>query len=147
MSDGNIHADAPAWLKITAIVVALAGLVDAAYLTSNHFAGTAVPCNLVSGCETVLTSAYSEIFGIPTALFGTAAYFTAFSLALLSYFGRENFWKIFGAVSALMFLFSMWFVYLQAFVIKAFCQFCLISAATSTLLFVIFSASVLIRKR
>lgn len=146
MSDGYTPSDSTGWLKIAAVVVALAGLADASYLTSNHFAGINVPCNLVSGCETVLNSTYSEIFGVPTALFGVAAYFAAFSLALLAYFGREKLWTLFGVAAAIMFLFSVWLIYLQAFVIKAFCQYCLFSAATSTLLFVIFSVSLLIRK-
>jgi len=41
----------------------------------------------------------------------------------------------------LMFLFTAWLVYLQWFVIEAFCQFCLLSAGTTLVLFVIYLAS------
>lgn len=147
MGDDSTPIAVPGWLKIAAVITALAGLADSAYLTSNHFAGTAVPCNLVTGCETVLNSSYSEFFGIPTALFGAVAYFTVFSLALLAFFGHEKLWRVFGAVTVVMFFASVWLVYLQAFVIQAFCQYCLFSAVTSTLLFAIFSVSFLVRNR
>ena len=76
----------------------------------------------------MLSSSYAEIAGIPLAIFGAAAYFVAFSLAILTVFGNRLMWKLFGAQVIIMALFSLWLIYLQAFVIKAFCQFCLISA-------------------
>jgi len=124
-----------------AFIIALIGLADAAYLTSKHLSGAAVPCNLVSGCETVLTSQWAEILGLPTALYGALAYFIAFALAFLAFSGRHRLWNLFGMISAVMFLFSIFLVYLQAAVIGAFCQYCLVSAATSTMLFLIFLAS------
>lgn len=127
---------------VAALLISLVGLIDAAYLTANHIAGTAVPCNLVNGCEMVLNSQWAEIYGIPTAVFGAIAYFTVFSTALLVYFGTSFLWKIYGAIATMMFLFSLWLVYLQAFVINAFCQYCLVSAATSSLLFIVFAVSV-----
>ena len=86
---------------------------------------------MTGGCETVLSSLYSEIGGIPLALFGALAYFTVFSLATLAAFGDERMWKILSVVVALMAVFSLWLLYLQAFVIGAFCQFCLLSAGTT----------------
>ena len=126
-------------LPCLAAVVALVGLVDSVYLAVMH--GEKVPCSLVEGCEKVLTSEYSEIFGIPTALFGAAAYFAAFSFAVLSAFGNRRMWTVFGVQTFVMLAFSAWLVYLQAFVIGAFCQFCLLSALTTSILFVIFVAS------
>ena len=76
-------------LPILAAFVALIGLADSVYLTIHHFTGEAVPCNLVTGCEKVLTSQYAEMFGIPTAAFGAAAYFLAFSLAILAAYGNR----------------------------------------------------------
>lgn len=131
----------PRYFPAAALLFSLIGLFDSAYLTSKHFSGTAVPCNLVTGCETVLTSSYAEFYGIPTALFGALAYFGALSIVLLVWFGHDRLWNLFGALAVLMFCFSIWLIYLQAFVIGAFCQFCLISAATSTLLFATFMAS------
>lgn len=124
-------------LPLLAALVALIGLADAIYLTIQHYTGEKVPCSVTGGCEAVLTSAYAEIAGIPLAAFGAAAYFIAFSLAILAAFGNRLMWRLFGAQTALMAGFSLWLFYLQAFVIKEFCQFCLLSAATSVTLFII----------
>lgn len=120
-----------------AVVFALIGLGDSVYLTVQHFTSEKLPCSLITGCEQVLTSQYAEIAGIPTAAFGAAAYFLAFCLALLAAFGNRKLWFFYGLLTLVMFLFTVWLVYLQAFVIEAFCQFCLLSALTTTGLFII----------
>jgi len=128
-------------LPLLAAVIALIGLGDAIYLTIHHYTGEKVPCSIVEGCEQVLTSAYSEVGGVPLAAFGAAAYFAAFALAILAAFGNRSMWTLFGVQVSLMMIFTAWLVYLQAFVIEAFCQFCLLSAATTFVLFVIFLVS------
>lgn len=128
-------------LPLLAAVVALIGLADAVYLTVHHYTSEPVPCSLITGCETVLTSAYAEFGGIPLAAFGAVAYFIAFSLALLTAFGNRTMWMLFGIQVVLMSLFTAWLIYLQAFVIGAFCQFCLISAATTFGMLIIFGIS------
>ena len=134
-------------LPLLAAVVALIGLADAVYLTVHHYTSEPVPCSLITGCETVLTSAYAEFGGIPLAAFGAVAYFIAFSLALLTAFGNRTMWMLFGIQVVLMSLFTAWLIYLQAFVIGAFCQFCLISAATTFGMLIVFGISNLGRFR
>jgi uncharacterized membrane protein len=134
-------------LPLAAALVALAGLADAVYLTVHHITSEPVPCSIVAGCETVLTSPYAEIQGIPLAAFGAGAYFVAFCLALLAAFGNRTLWKVFGVQVVLMALFTVWLLYLQAYVIGAFCQFCLISAITTFTMLVIFIASRFVRSR
>lgn len=129
--------NAVAKLPLLAAGVALIGLADSIYLTIHHLSGEQVPCSVTGGCETVLTSYYAEIAGIPLAAFGAAAYFLAFSFAILAAFGNRRLWFLFGVQVSLMAAFSLWLFYLQAFVIKAFCQFCLLSAATTITLFII----------
>ncbi len=131
---------------VLAAVVALIGVADAVYLTVHHYTGEKVPCSVVAGCEQVLTSSYAEIAGIPLAAFGALAYFTAFSLAILTAFGNRSMWKILGVQVTLMAIFTAWLVYLQAFVIEAFCQFCLVSAAITFTLLTIFLVSKLSTK-
>lgn len=130
-------------LPLAAGVVALVGLADSVYLTVKHFTAEPVPCSLVEGCEKVLTSPYAEVAGIPIAAAGAAAYFIAFALAVLAAYGDGRAWKLFGGLVIAMAGFSLWLIYLQAAVIGAFCQFCLVSAATSLTLFLIFIASAL----
>lgn len=122
---------------IAAAIVALVGIIDAIYLTHHHYTAEPVPCSLISGCEMVLTSQYATIWGIPLALFGAAAYLAAFLLAILTVSGKRRFWLLFGIQAVLMTAFSIWLLYLQGMVIGAFCQFCLLSAATSFTLLVI----------
>lgn len=128
-------------LPVAASLLALIGLADSVYLTVHHYTSEPVPCSIVEGCETVLTSAYAEIAGVPLAAFGALAYFVAFSLAILTVFGNRSMWLLFGIQSFIMAAVSAYLIYLQGYVIGAFCQFCLVSAATSIGLFVIYLIS------
>ena len=133
------------FIKFAAVVFSLIGLTDSIYLTVHHYTDEPVPCSIIAGCETVLTSSYAEIAGIPLAAFGSVAYFFAFSLAILSVYGNRTAWKLFGLQSVLMAAFSIWLIYVQAVLIKAFCQFCLLSALTSFVLLILFLISFAVR--
>ena len=114
--------------------VALVGLADAIYLTVQHVTGQSVRCTIVSGCSEVLSSTYASFNGIPLALIGAVAYFTVFSLAILAAFGYPFVRRLLAVTVGLMFLTTLWLLYLQAFVIGHFCQFCLLSAVVTTVL-------------
>lgn len=122
---------------VVAALVSLAGLADSVYLTVHHYTAEPVPCSIVAGCETVLTSQYATLAGIPLGIFGIAAYLLVFLLSLLTIFGKTKAWFIFGLQVILMALFTSWLLYLQGFVIGAFCQFCLLSAVTTFTLFIL----------
>lgn len=134
-------------LPLAAGVIALVGLADSVYLSVKHFTAEPVPCSLVEGCEKVLTSPYAEVAGVPIAAAGALAYFAAFAFAVLAAYGDGRAWKMFGGLVTAMAGFSLWLIFLQAFVIGAFCQFCLISAASSLTLFLIFIASALVKTK
>lgn len=134
-------------LPMAAAIVALAGLADAVYLTVHHYTAEPIPCGVAFDCEMVLTSSYAEIAGFPLAAFGAAAYFIAFSLAILAAFGSRRMWGLFGVQSTLMAIFTAWLIYVQAALIGAFCQFCLISAATTTALFALYLISLFLKSR
>ncbi len=130
-----------------AAVVALVGLADAVYLTVHHYTAEPVPCSIVMGCEMVLTSAYAVVGGIPLAAIGAAGYLAAFLWAVLAIAGKGFAWKLFGLQVTLMAIVTCWLIYLQGFVIGAFCQFCLLSAAVTFTLFIIFLISQLTKGR
>ena len=134
-------------LYVTAAIVSLLGLADALYLTVEHVTGQSVRCTIVAGCSEVLSSPYALMAGVPLALIGAAAYFSVFSLATLAAFGYRIAGTLLAALLVLMFLFSLWLIYLQAFVIHAFCQFCLLSAAVTTALTVIVLIAVIFRRK
>jgi uncharacterized membrane protein len=122
---------------IGAALLSLLGLADALYLTIEHVTGQTVRCTILSGCSEVLSSPYAVVAGIPLAAVGAAAYFTVFSLAILALFRYRIAGKILPPLVIAMFFVSVWLFYLQAFVIRQFCQYCLISAAITTCLLVL----------
>lgn len=124
-----------------AALVSLVGLGDSVYLTIHHYTAEPVPCSIVAGCEMVLTSAYATYAGIPLAIFGALAYLIAFCLAVLTIFGKRQSWLLLGFQVILMACFTGWLLYLQGYVIGAFCQFCLLSAISTFTLLIIMLAS------
>jgi uncharacterized membrane protein len=137
----SVGAGSVSWPYAIAALLALVGIADAIYLTIEHLTGQSLRCTITSGCDEVLGSPYASIRGVPLAAFGALAYFTVFSLATLAAFGYESLKTPLRILVALMFLMALWLLYLQAFVIRAFCQYCLLSAAiTISLAAVIFIA-------
>jgi uncharacterized membrane protein len=118
---------------ITALL-SLVGLADSIYLTVEHLAGRAVRCTVTGGCEEVLTSSYATVGGVPLAGIGALAYFVVFSAAILAAFGNRAAGDLLLYLVALMLAVSVYLFILQAFVLHAFCQFCLLSAAVTLLL-------------
>lgn len=117
-----------------AAAVSLIGLIDSIYLTVEHLSGRSVKCTIVKGCSEVLSSPYASVRGVPLALIGAIAYFIVFSLATLAAFDYRSAGKLLPGIVGVMFLTTLWLFYLQAFVIKAFCQFCLLSALVTLVL-------------
>ena len=122
-------------------------LADAIYLTVQDLTGASLRCTIISGCSEVLASKYAHIGSIPLASVGALAYFVFFSLAILAAFGYAFIRPWLAVLVALMFLTSLWLIYLQAFVIHHFCQYCLLSAAITTILTVLVFSSRLGRTR
>ncbi len=136
----------PKWIPTVLLCLALIGFADATYLTAKHFQGEIPPC-AIDGCEIVLTSEYSEVLGIPVSLMG-AIYYLVLSVLLVVYLDtkKELFLRIVLLSSVLGLVASLWFSFLQLFVIKAFCQYCTVSSVASTVIF-IFSAFILFKNR
>jgi uncharacterized membrane protein len=108
-------------------VLSLVGLLLSAYLTWSHLRGVAPVCVGDSGgCETVQTSRYSEILGVPVAVLGLAGYA---ALLFSTFLSREGavFFGLFVALVGV--LFSGYLTWLELFVIRVVCQWCVVSAA------------------
>jgi uncharacterized membrane protein len=119
------------WWYVIAAMLSLIGLADSIYLTVEHLTGQSLRCTIISGCSEVLSSPYSHIGSVPLAALGAMAYFTVFDLSILAAFGYRFARPLLAALLALMFLMTLWLLYLQAFVIHHFCQYCLLSAAVT----------------
>jgi len=122
------------WTYLIAALLSLIGLGDAIYLTIQDLTGQTLRCTIVSGCSEVLSSPYAHIGSIPLASVGAFAYFVFFSLAILAAFGYGFARPLLALLVVVMFLTTLWLLYLQAFVIRHFCQYCLLSAAVTTVL-------------
>ena len=113
------------------------GFLDATYLAVKHYLGTPVNCSIFEGCEKVTTSQYATLGGVPVALLGAIYYFLIFIL-VIAYLDtkKERVLYFTARLTPIGLLASLWFLYLQLFVIKAICFYCMISAITSTMLFI-----------
>lgn len=121
-------------LNTIAALISLAGLADATYLTVLALTGETAGCGPSTGCFEVLGSSYARIAGMPVAALGVVGYFAAFTCAIFAGFGYRRAWKWFTVTVWTMFAATLWLLYVQAFVLHAFCRFCLFSAALTFLL-------------
>jgi uncharacterized membrane protein len=126
-----------AWPYFIAAIVSLIGLGDAIYLTIEDLTGQTLRCTVISGCSEVLASKYAHLGPLPLATVGAFAYFVFFSLAVLVAFGYGFARPLLLILVSIMFVMTLWLFYLQAFVIHHFCQYCLLSAAVTTVLTVL----------
>jgi uncharacterized membrane protein len=117
-----------------AMLASLIGLADSMYLAVQHLAGRSVRCTVTTGCSAVLGSHYATFAGVPTAAFGAMAYFVAFSFATCAAFGYERARSGLALIVVPMLITTVWLLYLQAFVLHAFCDYCLLSAAMTLML-------------
>jgi uncharacterized membrane protein len=121
-------------LYIVVAIVSLAGLADAAYLTVQALTGETAVCGGSPDCFRVLGSSYAKVAGIPVAAFGLLAYFSVFSSATFAGFSYARARLFLTLTVGAMFLATLWFLYVQAFVLHAYCRYCLFSAAITFLL-------------
>jgi uncharacterized membrane protein len=114
-------------LRVVLGMLAAAGLLLSAYLTWVHFAHVAPVCVGGSGgCETVQSSRYATVLGVPVAVLGLVGYAGLLFSAVL----RGELGVYLGFMIALVgTLFSAYLTYLEVFVIHAICQWCVASAA------------------
>jgi uncharacterized membrane protein len=122
-------------------LISLLGLFLGAYLTLYKFGfiGTLV-CG-VSSCEQVQTSRWSVFLGLPVATWGLGFYALMLALAMAGM--QERFAESRGLSLTMVILagwgalFTGWLNYLEAFVIHAWCEWCLFSAGMVLVLFVL----------
>lgn len=121
-------------LNTIAAIISLAGLADATYLAVLALSGETAACGGSTGCFEVLGSPYAKLAGIPVAIFGVFGYLAAFSFAIFARFGYKRARGLFAVTVWTMFATTLWLLYVQAFVLHAFCRYCLFSAAFTFLL-------------
>jgi uncharacterized membrane protein len=124
----------PTIFYAAAMLISLLGLAEATYLTVLSLTGQTAVCGGSLDCFRVLSSQYAKIAGIPVALFGAFAYFIAFGCATFAAFGSAPARRFFALTAFAMLALTLWLLFVQAFLLHAFCRYCLFSAAMIFLL-------------
>lgn len=118
--------------------ISFLGFIDAGYLTANYYYRVPLACTVLQGCEQVTTSQYAVVYGIPVALAGALYYLFLFLLSIYVIDRqRVSVLRFLSRLTVFGFLASLWLTYVQFYLLEAWCQYCILSAITSTLLFVL----------
>lgn len=120
------------------LILATFGALDAAYLSTTHLFDSGV-CGAGSGCGEVVASPYSQALGIPLSVYGLGLYLAIWVTAWRGFREDErgDAIRIVSLLAVVGNLPTLFLLYLQAFVIDAWCPFCLISAALMLVIFVV----------
>ena len=120
--------------RLALLFLSIAGFFVSIYLTILHYKNIVPPCTIAKGCETVLTSQFSTILGIPIDLFGSLFFLTLIFLLLLN---QKRFFRYFKTLVLLGVLVSVNLFFIQAFILRAFCQYCLLVEAIILAIFIV----------
>lgn len=129
----------PAWLELAIPLLAIVGLGIAGYLAFVETQAVAAVCGPIGDCNTVQSSPYARLFGfLPVGVLGVISYV---GILVAWLWGRLRADKLAAYMPLILFgmawfgvLFSLYLTYLEPFVIKAVCLWCLSSAVIITLL-------------
>ncbi|MBI1833570.1 MAG: vitamin K epoxide reductase family protein [Candidatus Andersenbacteria bacterium] len=117
--------------KYLLATVAFAGLLISGYLFITHVSALPLLCGDDGGCHIVQASRFASHFGIPTAAYGILFYA---ALGIATALEKKTWLKL---ITASGFIVSLYLTYLEAFVVEAWCQWCVASAVLATLAFFI----------
>lgn len=127
--------------RVLIAVLAFAGFLVALHISQKKQKKKPLICPMRSDCNTVVNSDYSKFFGVPVELFGMYYYliilFSYIIIAFLPSVLPVIFLLIISFVSIGAFLFSLYLICVQIFLLKTYCFWCLISAFISTAIFVL----------
>lgn len=127
--------------RMAITVLALVGTLISAYMSAYRFGllGTIV-CG-TGGCETVQNSPWATFIGVPVPLIGLFGYGGLFGVALASLQPRfqddPRIARMLAVAAVVGLTFSAYLTWLEAAVIRAWCQWCIVSAMLATLIFVV----------
>ena len=134
------------FLSLMIIILAVLGLTDAGYISYEKLIGVTPVCQPGFDCGGVLNSPWAKIGPFPIAYLGFFYYLCILTLGILNYmqvdlrklinqnwFTPEN---LLTALTTFGFGFSLYLLMIMGVILKAWCLYCLLSALTSTTLFI-----------
>jgi uncharacterized membrane protein len=122
----------------TALIVV--GFLVSLYMTIYKITSNESMCIGSKDCAVVNASRYSEVNNVPVALIGMAGYGALLAILWLEKrpgFFKQNGSMIFFSISLIGFFFTLYLVYVEIALIKAFCPFCIASQVSMTLIFIL----------
>ncbi|MBI2984055.1 MAG: vitamin K epoxide reductase family protein [Candidatus Kerfeldbacteria bacterium] len=135
MTNGLAARQPKTWV-IVFLVLGVLGFADATFLTVEKLTHGPIPCLVTTGCDVVTNSVYATIGPVPISLLGAGYYLVIVVLSIMVLdTGQVRWLRILMLLTVVGFLFSLYLLWLQAFVLKAYCFYCLISAGISIFLF------------
>ncbi|CAN5677831.1 hypothetical protein BH23GEM1_BH23GEM1_02090 [soil metagenome] len=119
----------------------LSGIFVALYLTLYKLGMIGELSCRVGSCETVNSSPWAVLLGAPVAAWGVGFYVVTFALAMAGlqdrYADSRRLSLALVLLSGFGVAFSGWLTYLELFVIRAICQWCVVSAVIVTAIFLL----------
>jgi len=125
-------------LKQLTVGLTILGLLVSIYMTIFKLTNNAKMCIGSHGCSIVNASGYSEVNGIPVAVVGVVGYLSILIVLYLETktgIFQENGGMILFGLTLTGFLFTLWLIYVEVALIKAYCPFCITSQISMTLIF------------
>ena len=127
-------------LSKLAIALTIIGLLVSIYMTIFKITNNENMCIGSHGCSVVNSSRYAEVNGIPVAVLGVVGYSVILAVLLFERrfsFLQQNGSLIFFGLSLTGFLFTLYLIYVEVALIKAYCPFCITSQTAMTLIFIL----------
>ena len=127
-------------IEIALLGLAIIGLLVSVYMTIYKITSNDSMCIGSKDCSVVNASRYSEIYGIPVAVIGLLGYAVILAVLLLErnpgFFKQNGTMLLFG-LSLTGFLFTLYLIFLEIALIKAYCPFCITSQVTMISIFIL----------
>lgn len=125
------------------IFLSLIGFTVSFYLYYTKKHDKKIFCIVGHDCDAVVKSKYGKTFGIENTLFGILYYVLIFAYGIALFLNRNIFKGdiIYHSIVIASFgsvLFSVYLTAVQAFVLKKWCDYCIISSIVSVLILLIF---------
>ena len=128
------------WLYRASLALVIVGLLVSIYMTIYKFTNNDGMCLGSGDCSTVNASRFSDMNGIRVSVFGVVGYPAILIVHLFenrnSFFNQNATLLIFG-MSLTGFIFTLWLVYVEVALLKAYCPFCITSQVAMTVIFIL----------
>ena len=129
----SLLRDGPNW---PLFVLAVLGMALSGYLTFTAWSGKTVAfCTEGAGCDVVLSSRWSTLFGMPTSFWGFLTYALLAAVAWNRY--ADNQWRWAWVISLFGLLYSLYLTAISYFELQAACPYCLTSLSLMTIIFIV----------